>query len=103
VKRNVKIPRASVKPQFEGHSYKDLIAITPAMCTGSGMSKFEQKFPDQYFDVGIAEQHAITFAGGLATQGLKPIVAIYSTFLQRGYDQLIHDIAPASKNIAITV
>jgi 1-deoxy-D-xylulose-5-phosphate synthase len=54
------------------------------------MSKFEQKFPDQYFDVGIAEQHAITFAGGLATQGLKPIVAIYSTFLQRGYDQLIH-------------
>jgi 1-deoxy-D-xylulose-5-phosphate synthase len=72
---------------------KQLIAITPAMCTGSGMSAFEQQFPEQYFDVGIAEQHAITFAGGLATQGLKPIVAIYSTFLQRGYDQLIHDIA----------
>lgn len=72
---------------------KKLMAITPAMCTGSGMSEFEQKFPAQYFDVGIAEQHAVTFAGGLATQGLKPVVAIYSTFLQRGYDQLIHDIA----------
>ncbi|SMN00838.1 1-deoxy-D-xylulose 5-phosphate synthase [uncultured Candidatus Thioglobus sp.] len=72
---------------------KKLMAITPAMCTGSGMSEFEQKFPAQYFDVGIAEQHAITFAGGLAIQGLRPIVAIYSTFLQRGYDQLIHDIA----------
>jgi 1-deoxy-D-xylulose-5-phosphate synthase len=57
---------------------KDLIAITPAMCTGSGMSEFEKNYPKQYFDVGIAEQHAITFAGGLATQGLKPIVAIYS-------------------------
>ncbi len=73
--------------------HKNLIAITPAMCTGSGMSEFEKNYPKQYFDVGIAEQHAITFAGGLATQGLKPIVAIYSTFLQRGYDQLIHDIA----------
>jgi 1-deoxy-D-xylulose-5-phosphate synthase (EC 2.2.1.7) len=57
-----------------------LMAITPAMCTGSGMSEFEVKFPDQYFDVGIAEQHAVTFAGGLATQGLKPVVSIYSTF-----------------------
>ena len=82
---------------------KDLIAITPAMCTGSGMSKFEQKFPDQYFDVGIAEQHAITFAGGLATQGLKPIVAIYSTFLQRGYDQLIHDIALQNLNVIFAI
>jgi 1-deoxy-D-xylulose-5-phosphate synthase len=72
---------------------KKIIAITPAMCTGSGMSEFEKKFPKQYFDVGIAEQHAITFAGGLATQGFLPVVAIYSTFLQRGYDQLIHDIA----------
>jgi len=82
---------------------KQLIAITPAMCTGSGMSEFEQKFPEQYFDVGIAEQHAITFAGGLATQGLKPVVAIYSTFLQRGYDQLIHDIALQNLNVIFAI
>ncbi len=82
---------------------KKLIAITPAMCTGSGMSEFEQKFPEQYFDVGIAEQHAITFAGGLATQGLKPVVAIYSTFLQRGYDQLIHDIALQNLNVIFAI
>ncbi|NYT26923.1 1-deoxy-D-xylulose-5-phosphate synthase [Candidatus Thiodubiliella endoseptemdiera] len=82
---------------------KKLIAITPAMCTGSGMSEFEQKFPKQYFDVGIAEQHAITFAGGLATQGLKPVVAIYSTFLQRGYDQLIHDIALQNLNVIFAI
>ncbi len=82
---------------------KDLIAITPAMCTGSGMSEFEQKFPEQYFDVGIAEQHAVTFAAGLATQGLKPIVAIYSTFLQRGYDQLIHDIALQKLNVIFAI
>jgi len=80
-----------------------LMAITPAMCTGSGMSEFEVKFPDQYFDVGIAEQHAITFAGGLATQGLKPVVAIYSTFLQRGYDQLIHDIALQNLNVVFAI
>lgn len=82
---------------------KKLIAITPAMCTGSGMSEFEQKFPEQYFDVGIAEQHAVTFAGGLATQGFKPVVAIYSTFLQRGYDQLIHDIALQNLNVIFTI
>ena len=82
---------------------KDLIAITPAMCTGSGMSEFEANFPDQYFDVGIAEQHAITFAGGLAVQGLKPVVAIYSTFLQRGYDQLIHDIALQDLNVVFAI
>lgn len=70
-----------------------LVGITPAMREGSGMVEFEQKFPERYFDVGIAEQHAVTFAGGLATEGLKPVVAIYSTFLQRGYDQLIHDVA----------
>ncbi|CAM8646886.1 Dxs Deoxyxylulose-5-phosphate synthase [Oxalobacteraceae bacterium] len=70
-----------------------LVAITPAMREGSGMVKFEQKFPDRYYDVGIAEQHAVTFAGGMACEGLKPVVAIYSTFLQRGYDQLIHDVA----------
>lgn len=70
-----------------------LVGITPAMREGSGMVEFEQRFPDRYFDVGIAEQHAVTFAGGLATEGLKPVVAIYSTFLQRAYDQLIHDVA----------
>jgi 1-deoxy-D-xylulose-5-phosphate synthase len=70
-----------------------LIAITPAMREGSGMVKFEQQFPDRYYDVGIAEQHAVTFAGGLACEGMKPVVAIYSTFLQRAYDQLIHDVA----------
>ncbi|QCL70040.1 1-deoxy-D-xylulose-5-phosphate synthase [Neisseria subflava] len=70
-----------------------LIAITPAMREGSGLVEFEQQFPDRYFDVGIAEQHAITFAGGLACEGIKPVVAIYSTFLQRAYDQLVHDVA----------
>ncbi|WP_038316828.1 1-deoxy-D-xylulose-5-phosphate synthase [Kingella kingae] len=70
-----------------------LVAITPAMREGSGLVEFEQQFPTRYFDVGIAEQHAITFAAGLATQGVKPVVAIYSTFLQRGYDQLLHDVA----------
>ena len=70
-----------------------LVGITPAMREGSGMVEFEKRFPDRYHDVGIAEQHAITFAAGLACEGLKPVVAIYSTFLQRGYDQLIHDVA----------
>ena len=70
-----------------------LVGITPAMREGSGMVRFEQQYPARYFDVGIAEQHAVTFAGGLATEGLKPVVAIYSTFLQRAYDQLIHDVA----------
>ncbi len=70
-----------------------LVGITPAMREGSGMVEFEQRFPDRYFDVGIAEQHAVTFAAGLACEGLKPVVAIYSTFLQRAYDQLIHDVA----------
>lgn len=70
-----------------------LVAITPAMREGSGLVEFEQQFPDRYFDVGIAEQHAVTFAGGLACEGIKPVVAIYSTFLQRAYDQLVHDIA----------
>ena len=70
-----------------------LIGITPAMCDGSGLNRFREQFPQRYFDVGIAEQHALTFAAGLACEGLKPVVAIYSTFLQRAYDQLIHDIA----------
>lgn len=71
----------------------EFIAITPAMREGSGMVEFAKQYPDKFFDVGIAEQHAITFAGGAASKGIKPIVAIYSTFLQRGYDQLIHDVA----------
>ncbi|SAK60496.1 1-deoxy-D-xylulose-5-phosphate synthase [Caballeronia ptereochthonis] len=70
-----------------------VVGITPAMREGSGMVEFEKRFPDRYFDVGIAEQHAVTFAGGLAADGMKPVVAIYSTFLQRAYDQLIHDVA----------
>ena len=70
-----------------------LVGITPAMREGSGMVEFEARFPERYFDVGIAEQHAVTFAAGLACEGLKPVVAIYSTFLQRAYDQLIHDVA----------
>jgi 1-deoxy-D-xylulose-5-phosphate synthase len=70
-----------------------IIGITPAMREGSGLVEFSKRFPDRYFDVAIAEQHAVTFAAGLATQGLKPVVAIYSTFLQRAYDQLIHDVA----------
>ena len=69
------------------------IGITPAMREGSGMVKFSQQYPDRFHDVAIAEQHAVTFAAGLACEKLKPVVAIYSTFLQRGYDQLIHDVA----------
>jgi len=69
-----------------------LVGITPAMREGSGLVRFAQEFPDRYFDVGIAEQHAVTFAAGLACEGMKPVLAIYSTFLQRGYDQLIHDV-----------
>jgi 1-deoxy-D-xylulose-5-phosphate synthase len=70
-----------------------LVGITPAMREGSGLVEFERRFPSRYFDVGIAEQHAVTFAAGMACEGLKPVVAIYSTFLQRGYDQLVHDVA----------
>ncbi|MBT3168451.1 MAG: 1-deoxy-D-xylulose-5-phosphate synthase [Candidatus Cloacimonetes bacterium] len=72
---------------------KNIVAITAAMADGTGLSDFAKKFPDRFFDVGIAEQHAITFAGGLATRGLKPFIAIYSTFMQRAIDQIIHDIA----------
>ena len=75
-----------------GHDSR-LVAITPAMREGSGMVEFHKRFPERYHDVGIAEQHAVTFAAGMACEGLKPVVAIYSTFLQRGYDQLIHDVA----------
>ena len=70
-----------------------VVAVTPAMCEGSGMQEYARRFPGRYFDVGIAEQHAVTFAAGIACEGQRPVLAIYSTFLQRGYDQLIHDVA----------
>jgi 1-deoxy-D-xylulose-5-phosphate synthase len=77
-----------------------VVAVTPAMREGSGLVRFEKEFPDRYFDVGIAEQHAVTFAAGLAADGMRPVVAIYSTFLQRAYDQLIHDVA--IQNLPVT-
>ncbi len=77
-----------------------LVAVTPAMREGSGMVRYSEEFPQRYFDVGIAEQHAVTFAAGMACEGLRPVVAIYSTFLQRGYDQLIHDVA--IQNLPVT-
>lgn len=80
-----------------------LVAITPAMCEGSGMVRFSQEFPSRYFDVAIAEQHAVTFAAGLACEGLKPVVAIYSTFLQRGYDQLVHDVALQNLDVTFAI
>ncbi len=80
-----------------------LVAITPAMCEGSGLVEFSKRFPRRYFDVGIAEQHALTFAAGLACEGLKPVVAIYSTFLQRAYDQLIHDVALQNLDLTLAV
>ena len=82
---------------------EDLIAITPAMCEGSGMVDFAEQFPERYHDVAIAEQHAVTFAAGLASAGKKPVVAIYSTFLQRGYDQLIHDVALQNLNVTFGI
>ncbi len=80
-----------------------LVGITPAMREGSGLVRFSQEYPDRYFDVGIAEQHAVTFAGGLAVSGYKPVVAIYSTFLQRAYDQLIHDICLQNLDVTFAV
>jgi 1-deoxy-D-xylulose-5-phosphate synthase len=80
-----------------------LVAITPAMREGSGMVAFSERFPDRYFDVGIAEQHAVTFAAGLACEGLKPVVAIYSTFLQRAYDQLIHDVSIQNLDVTFAI
>jgi len=80
-----------------------LFAITPAMCEGSGLVDFAERFPDRYHDVGIAEQHAVTFAAGLACEGVKPVVAIYSTFLQRAYDQMIHDVALQGLDVTFAV
>ncbi len=82
---------------------KRLIGITPAMCEGSGMVEFAKRFKDRYYDVAIAEQHAITLAAGMACDGLKPVVAIYSTFLQRGYDQLIHDVALQNLDVTFAI
>jgi 1-deoxy-D-xylulose-5-phosphate synthase len=79
---------------------KRIVAITAAMCEGTGLNIFEKEFPDRLYDVGIAEQHAVTFAAGLATQGLRPVVAMYSTFLQRAYDQVVHDVA--TQNLPVT-
>jgi 1-deoxy-D-xylulose-5-phosphate synthase len=97
------VPKPATKPVYSqifgewlcdmAENDQRVIGITPAMCEGSGMVEFSQRFPDRYFDVGIAEQHAVTFAAGLACEDFKPVVAIYSTFLQRAYDQLIHDVA----------
>ncbi|MCG6872602.1 MAG: 1-deoxy-D-xylulose-5-phosphate synthase [Gammaproteobacteria bacterium] len=82
---------------------KRLVGVTPAMREGSGLVEFEKRFPERYFDVGIAEQHALTFAAGLACEGLKPVVAIYSTFLQRAYDQLIHDVCIQNLDVTLAL
>ncbi len=79
---------------------KRVVAITAAMCEGTGLTAFEKEFPDRLYDVGIAEQHAVTFAAGLAAQGMKPVVAMYATFLQRAYDQVVHDVA--TQNLPVT-
>jgi 1-deoxy-D-xylulose-5-phosphate synthase len=107
------IPKAAAKPpytQIFGDWLCDmaaldqrLVGITPAMREGSGLVRFSQEYPDRYFDVGIAEQHAVTFAAGLACDGMKPVVAIYSTFLQRAYDQLIHDVAIQSLPVVFAI
>ena len=80
-----------------------VVGITPAMCEGSGMVQYAQKFPDRFFDVAIAEQHSVTLAAGMACDGLKPVLAIYSTFLQRGYDQLIHDVALQGLDVTLAI
>jgi 1-deoxy-D-xylulose-5-phosphate synthase len=82
---------------------RKLIAITPAMCEGSGMVEFSRKFPERFYDVAIAEQHAVTLAAGLACEGFKPVVAIYSTFLQRAYDQLVHDVALQNLDVTFAI
>jgi 1-deoxy-D-xylulose-5-phosphate synthase len=82
---------------------KNIVAVTAAMPEGTGLANFAEKYPDRFFDVGIAEQHAVTFAAGLATQGLKPVVAIYSTFLQRAYDQILHDVCLESHGVVFAI
>src|SRR5690606_20874072 len=80
-----------------------IVAVTAAMPSGTGLDRFAERFPDRCFDVGIAEQHAVTFAAGLATEGLKPFAAIYSTFLQRAYDQVVHDVAIQSLPVRFAI
>ena len=94
-----------MRKQFEQLHVKirRIVAITPAMPVGSKLESFAAEFPDRFFDVGIAEQHATTMAAGLATQGMKPFLAIYSTFLQRAYDQMLHDIARQNLNVFIGI
>ena len=106
-------PKKAAKPKYQtifgdwlcdmAEQDERLIGITPAMCDGSGMNEFAERFPDRYEDVAIAEQHAVTFAAGLATEGVKPVVAIYSTFLQRAYDQLIHDVAIQNLDVTFAI
>jgi 1-deoxy-D-xylulose-5-phosphate synthase len=79
------------------------MGITPAMREGSGLVRFSKEYPERYFDVAIAEQHAVTLAAGMACEGAKPVVAIYSTFLQRGYDQLIHDVALQNLDVLFAI
>ena len=103
LKSAIEVPAAKAKPKYQqvfgdwlcdmAEQDSRLVGITPAMCDGSGMNQFAERFPDRFEDVAIAEQHAVTLAAGMACEGAKPVVAIYSTFLQRGYDQLIHDVA----------
>ncbi len=88
---------------FKAAKDENLVAITPAMGEGSGMNNFSKEFPDRFYDVAIAEQHSVTFAAGLACEGLKPVVAIYSTFLQRAYDQLIHDVALQNLDVLFAI
>jgi len=105
-KKNKKISYTNVFSDWicdAGKKYKELYAITPAMGEGSGLIEFRKRFPKRYYDVGIAEQHAVTFAAGLACEGKKPVVAIYSSFLQRAYDQLIHDVALQNLNILFAI
>jgi 1-deoxy-D-xylulose-5-phosphate synthase len=86
-----------------GASRKDLVAVTAAMPDGTGLTTFQHRFPERFYDVGIAEQHAVTFSAGLARAGVKPVVAVYSTFLQRAYDQIIHDVALQKLNVCFAV
>jgi len=102
--------KKSPRPSYTAHAVnalirvaredKRVVAITAAMCEGTGLTAFEKEFPERLYDVGIAEQHAVTFAGGLAAQGLRPVVALYATFLQRAYDQIVHDVA--TQNLPVT-
>ncbi len=110
VRETGKPAKRAPRPSYTQHAVNSLIklarqdrrivAVTAAMCEGTGLNAFEKEFPDRIYDVGIAEQHAVTFAGGLAAQGMRPVVALYSTFLQRAYDSLVHDVA--TQNLPVT-